>query len=201
MKRGSKRTDVKRRTLLRHAGALGGTAALAGCVAERFEDEAANTPDGNDTGEETEQSDGDEGGESGGESNDDDEGGADEDDGDGEESPTITERDLTPGDGECGEEDDATIEFLDEHVTVDGAITAPDPCHEAVLDAAEYDETDDELAVTVAVAEGDEDEICQQCIGEVSYGARIAFEGGLPESVVVVHDSKEEQRTVAEAER
>ena len=42
-------------------------------------------------------------------------------------------------------------------------------------------------------------ESCVQCLTEVAYKASVTVAGGLPDGVVVVHDSRGERRDVASA--
>jgi hypothetical protein len=113
------------------------------------------------------------------------------------DSPTaggtrLVEQSLTVDSVQCGNsfgETDVTIEGRT--VTVDGTIDGKDSCYSARLGTVEYDESEDELRVTVeSVSDADPDEVCQTCIVEIDYAARFEFEGGTPETVSVEHASR-----------
>lgn len=88
--------------------------------------------------------------------------------------------------GECGSEDAASVGTEGRSVVVDGRVVTPVPCYDLALVRADYDGSADRLAVDVAADER-QDGICTECVGEVPYEARVAFEHGYPGTVRVRH--------------
>lgn len=122
----------------------------------------------------------------------------------GSQPPTLTDRTLSVTDSGCGNETNtASVSFDDGKrlVTVTGTITGSDACKTATLKDATYDSNADELAVTVAATNRDDADMCAQCLTEIDYEAEFSFDGGLPSSVTVDHDSLGETRTVQTSER
>ena len=114
--------------------------------------------------------------------------------------PTITGS-ITTENAECGSQEGAAgISFDQEEqtVTVDGTISASNPCHEAVLSKARYDAESN--AVTVTVTTESTGEMCQECLGSVEYRATVDFEESLPTDVIVKHGAGD-SKTVAETSR
>lgn len=72
-------------------------------------------------------------------------------------------------------------------VTVDGVLETPDPCHRAVLAGTSM--TDGQLRVDVAPESTlGEDEVCQQCLGEVQYAVEVSLSNpGALSGVTVGH--------------
>lgn len=68
-------------------------------------------------------------------------------------------------------------------VSVEGVIDAPDPCHTAVVSDISLDNSELEVAVGVEPRNN----LCQQCLGEVTYEATIDLDGADVERVVVDH--------------
>jgi ABC-type glycerol-3-phosphate transport system substrate-binding protein len=124
--------------------------------------------------------------------------------GDGDrESKSLVDTSLSVTDAGCGTiAESAIVSFSSEEtrVVVQGTTTGADSCRFARLAASEYDADTGELALTVetyAASEGP----CTECLVEIEYEAMADFEGGLPERVVVVHDSQGGRREVATASR
>lgn len=118
--------------------------------------------------------------------------------------PSLTDSDLSVIDSGCGTEtNEATVSFDDgtRLVTVTGTITGSDACKTATLADAAYDADADELAVTVATTDKEDAEMCGQCLTEIEYEAEFSFDGGLPASVTVSHQSMGETSTVATTDR
>lgn len=116
--------------------------------------------------------------------------------------PEVADETLEVGDGECAGRtngDRATVDFADEAVTVDGAMTIPTPCHGLALAAATYDEGRDALEITVAVGE-QEAETCVDCLGTAEYEARVDLEGRYPGGVEVFHERGGERERIAATE-
>lgn len=91
---------------------------------------------------------------------------------------------ITTTDTDCGSADDenVTVAVTDGTVTVAGVTPAPNPCHEAVLDAASL--TDGHLSLAVGVQETERTN-CIQCTGRVDYEVRV--DDGTVERVTVDH--------------
>lgn len=89
----------------------------------------------------------------------------------------------------AGGDDSARATSTDGQLTIQGQIRAPNPCHEAVV--SDLTAADDEVTVTVGVESTlGEDEMCQQCVGLVSYSVTLAGGNGQFEKPVrVVHGS------------
>lgn len=94
--------------------------------------------------------------------------------GDGDDGTALGDSDVETVDTDCltGELSDPEIEIGEAVVEVTGSIRAPDPCHDAVL--ADVRIEDGTLVIEVDVAE--RDEICVQCVGEISYAATVAVD-------------------------
>lgn len=114
--------------------------------------------------------------------------------------PSVVDRSFART-GDASEPDEsASVAFGDDAVTVSGVISGKNGCMQASLKGAEYDPDADELRVRVeTVREGGD--VCTQQIVYRGYEATVAFEGGLPTSVVVEHESMDEVRTVTDATR
>lgn len=205
---------MNRRTLLCQWAGAGAAATLAGCIADR-PGAAGNDSDG-EPGEQPVATDG--GNESRGNEStgDGDESGGDEESG-GDDSGNESNGDATDGGvsspelvgtdvetrGDADEaRDEAEIAFGDESVTVEGTISAPTPCYEAAVKAAEYSEADDEFRVTMTTREAETDEMCAQVITGIEYTLGATFDGGTPINVTVRHETPgDETRTVAQDSR
>ncbi|MFB6228510.1 MAG: hypothetical protein ABEH88_08115 [Halobacteriales archaeon] len=100
------------------------------------------------------------------------------------ESASIETTDASCGSGD-GEE--IAVDFGDEAITVTGTLPAPDPCHEAVLASVGLDDNQLSVIVDVRSTRGDGG-MCVQCVGAVTYTARIVpRDPGTIESVAVDH--------------
>lgn len=119
---------------------------------------------------------------------------------DGGEFPRITNRSFErTGDAtEPGES--ATVAFDTDLVTVSGVIQGSDGCKQASLAAAEYDQAAGELRIRVETVDEGGD-VCTQQLVYREYDAAVEFAGGLPQAVVVEHESMGEVRTVTDTTR
>jgi len=119
------------------------------------------------------------------------------------EDPAVVDRSLTVHESDCGRQvDEAAVEFADGVVLVTGTTHGSQACYTAKLDGVAYDPDSEALTVTVAsVRTAADDGVCADCIAEVEYSVRVAFEGGRPDSVRVVHVRGDGRRTVATGER
>ena len=181
---------MKRRAILQQLGGVGVAAALAGCVADRpaVEDTAADPetqPAVTDGGNDSEA------------------GNSNESHGDAADAEASTDTPSLAGTGiettgtDSEAANEALVTFDEAAVTVEGTITAPNPCHEAAVQRAVYNESDDELRLVVETAQTDTDTLCTQVISGVAYTLTAEFDGGLPGNVVVVHEGASETTTVA----
>lgn len=202
---------MNRRTLLCRGAGVGAAATLAGCIADRpgagsDDPESEERPVATDGGNESngnesngDGSDGYDGNESGGDNS----GNESDDTTDGGmSSPEFVGTDVeTRGDADEAR-DEAEVSFGDESVTVEGTISAPTPCHEAAVQAAEYGEADDEFRVTMTTREAETDEMCAQVVTGIEYALEATFDGGTPTHVTVRHETPGgETTTVAEDSR
>lgn len=174
---------MRRRSLL---AALGGTLCLAGCLG------------------------GDEPGEATSESPETEEGGSSTTD-----APTTTERtatgptdpatEITPSLVEssftstemCPGPGTATVDTEGTVVAVDGCVRGANGCTVAVLDAVLFETGANELTVRVTTADNSgAGTACTQAIVHLGYAVEVAFDGGLPRRVTVVHDDADGRHTV-----
>jgi hypothetical protein len=188
---------MKRRTVLKRAGALSGTLAVAGCLTD--------SPGG--------------GGGSGGDESGDETTSPSDSDGsdDGEESTSAPSETTEGGDAEamdssqalasssletvsagCGSGSSASVAFDGSDVSITGKVDVSDPCHEAVF--ADVSLEEDTLTVNVEATETDAD-ACQQCLAVVEYSAGFEFADDGPTTVTVKHNSQGETTVVTTAER
>jgi len=160
---------MKRRTILRRSSALG-AAALAGCLSEA-------TPEPDD------------------DPNDSDPGDADpEEDADAEDSEGVSVANVgvetVASDCASGDEDptaDVRLVESETAVAFEGVLDAGTPCHEVVVESAEYDESDDGLTVVLATDRADEP--CSDCVGALEYEGTVTFDGGLPAHACVSYQN------------
>jgi hypothetical protein len=157
---------MNRRALVRSVGAVG-IAALAGCGST--DDSAAGTP--SDTATATPAA----------------------------ATPMIAGQNVSIVRIESGrQQDTAGVDVDGATVTVEGTIWGSDGCTTAELADASYDAAADELAVAVATTEREATaaDMCTQAIVEIEYRATVAFENGVPGTVVVTHDHGDGPETV-----
>jgi FtsP/CotA-like multicopper oxidase with cupredoxin domain len=179
---------MERRTFL--AGTVAALSAVAGCVGEPPE-----TPDNGAEPTDTE-----------------------------EQTGTDTPADGTPGDtdtpadtpsgastsivsrsleqqGDCNSPGNASIATDGATVSVEGCITGRNGCMYPALGAASYDAEADELTVRVTTEnESDPDEACTQALVQRGYEVTVEFDGSLPGTTTVYHDSMDEEQQVARSE-
>jgi hypothetical protein len=116
-------------------------------------------------------------------------------------APTVADSTLRAVD-DCP--DEATVAFDEgaSAVAVGGCVTGRNGCAEPSMAGATYDADADRLRVVVTtVDDADEGTVCTQALTPRGYEATVTFDGGLPGSVVVVHDDAEGRREVAAATR
>lgn len=102
----------------------------------------------------------------------------------------------------CGSPtNEASVAFGEREVTVTGIIAGSNTCYTAKLADASYDPETQSLDLTVASMQKEGAEACAQCIVELEYEATATFEGGLPESVRVVHEGMDGTETVTTVTR
>ncbi len=151
---------MNRRTFLRNTSALGAVG-LAGCMADADDNENNSGDDGTPT----------------------------PDSSDDDETPTVVDSSVELVNAGCSDGDDPTASLsMDEEtltVSFSGQFTASDPCHDVMLDRAEYDDDADRLAIVVG--EESTDEACVDCVGLIEFEGTVEFEGGLPSEAYVGH--------------
>ncbi|MCU4926817.1 hypothetical protein OB905_12640 [Halobacteria archaeon AArc-dxtr1] len=165
-------------------------AVLAGCVTEARSSFEAGSDDGDDgSGDDSDsRSDSENGDTTGGDD--------DAEDGTGEYRPTNDSVDawIETVDADCGGPTDHRVaaEHDGESVVVTGALTASNPCHEAIVTGSEYD--DGNLRLQIDVKSTLEDgEVCVECVGIISYEATAKLaDGAEPDTVVVDHATGDE---------
>jgi hypothetical protein len=105
-----------------------------------------------------------------------DDGNSDDASGDGIDLPDgVSTASIPTANTDCGTSDaDRFDAELGETVTINGTLSAPNPCHEAVF--SEITLEGGELGVTIDVEDTSGDTGCVECIGEVSYEATIELD-------------------------
>lgn len=176
---------MKRRALLRQASAAVAVGAVAGCLSDPGEGSS-----GDDTAETN-----------GSTESDDDE--TDRDETTERETtrsgpPEMTARSISTTNTDCRSSDDpetASVSFGADRVDLSGVVPAPDPCHEAAFESVQYEESELVVVVTLSSSDG----ACMECEGIVEYEGTVGFDNGVPETVTVKHESRNETRTVTTA--
>lgn len=148
---------IDRRTVLASSAiALTG---LAGCVTE-------DTDDGNGTG-----------GPGDGDDDNGDNAGNGTGNSDPSDDPAIESASIETTGTDCGGPDDDNVTAFspdEDPVRVEGVLPAPNPCHEATLEAASVEEST--LALTIDVEQDlPDDEECVQCHGAVEYAVSVSL--------------------------
>ncbi|WP_458190888.1 hypothetical protein [Haladaptatus sp. NG-WS-4] len=109
--------------------------------------------------------------------------------------PTLEKRSFDLLDANCGNPtNEATVEFDQSNVVVTGTISGSDSCAKPVLAGTKMESG--ELTVSVKTKKKDGTTACSECITELKYRATLTFDGSLPKSVTVVHESLGETKTV-----
>lgn len=114
--------------------------------------------------------------------------------------PSLGESSLRVTDAGCGSQDagGAEVSFDEQSIVVTGTVVGNNGCYRARLADVSYESSSDTCRVVVeAYDASDPDEMCTQCITTIDYEASVAFDGGLPETVDVVHDDMSGRSTVA----
>jgi len=115
-------------------------------------------------------------------------------------STSIVSRSLEQQ-GDCDSPGTASIATDGATVTVEGCITGRNGCTFPALAAENYDAEADELTVRVTTEdESGPDESCSQGLVHRGYVVTVAFDGSLPGTTTVYHDSMDEERQVAQSE-
>ncbi|MFB6224692.1 MAG: hypothetical protein ABEH86_13605 [Haloarcula sp.] len=120
-----------------------------------------------------------------------------------DENTSVTETEFSVTERSSGSQtSSATVAFDGERVVVDGTIWGANGCKTAELTDATYDAAADKLTVAVGTTEmPDAGDICTQAIMEINYRAVVTFKNGLPDTVVVTHDSGDGPTDVTTATR
>lgn len=116
---------------------------------------------------------------------------------------SITDHEFSATQEGCGtEEDEADVSWDDgeSRVTITGKMWGSDLCATARLDTVELADG----TLTVRLRQGStagEDEMCGNCISEVTYESWFEVDGDLPDRVVVVYHRNDEETTAADESR
>jgi hypothetical protein len=115
--------------------------------------------------------------------------------------PEIAGTDFSVGQGGCGTENSASVEWAGEQVRVEGTARTPTPQSDLSLADAIYDQQASALTVRVLATNPDDPEPGTHCVGAVPYETSVDFEYDLPDEVVVVHETADGAKEVARAAR
>lgn len=115
--------------------------------------------------------------------------------------PEVADADFSTGEGACGTDHRAAVDFVGERVRVDGAVRTATPRANLALAEANYDRETGALTVRVRASQSDDSDMGTQCVGEVPYETTVDFDHDLPSKVMVVHETPEETVTVTRVER
>ena len=192
--------ELTRRNALVGATSLGAVM-LAGCVSDEADDGSGsgngddgdeNGDDGDDTGDDNGTDSGDDNGDDGGDDN-----------GAIDEELELLDTTFESDEGSCSSPtgDTASLEFEGTTLRIEGSSSAPNPCHECVLESAAFEGGSLSLAVSVK-STLDEGEACIECVGEVPYRASCEFSAEVDETTfdaVTVEHKEGETHTLVEA--
>jgi len=107
---------------------------------------------------------------------------------------------LTVTGSSCGAEtDDASVAFDGSAVAITGTIWGNDACYTATLADTRL-ETGTLTVVVAAESDAGTETACAQCITEIDYEVDVAFDGSLPDEVVVEHEHDGSTTTVTTAD-
>lgn len=111
-------------------------------------------------------------------------------------TPRITKTWFHADDAECTNQDDdeATVARKGRTIRVAGTIIVPDPCHDAVLRTAEYDQESEEFQIVIGAERTDG--FCIQCLAASDYELTARIVDGYPERVVVYHEVGDERKKI-----
>lgn len=113
---------------------------------------------------------------------------------------TLVTASLSVSDVGCGSESDggASVSFEESALQVSGSVVGSNGCYRARLGEVSVDSSSDTCRVVVqAFDDSGPDGGCNECITVVSYDVRVVFDGGVPGTVMVVHDDLGGEHTVA----
>ncbi|WP_231184940.1 twin-arginine translocation signal domain-containing protein [Haladaptatus sp. DYF46] len=116
---------------------------------------------------------------------------------------TVKDRSLEVISTECGQpKNDAAIEFEEskKRLVVTGSMTGSDSCTRPKIESAKCDTESSTFTVTMGTKQKDGSVGCSECITEIEYRATFTFEGALPKSVTVTHESMGESKVVADTD-
>ncbi|PAU85493.1 hypothetical protein CK500_02145 [Halorubrum salipaludis] len=105
------------------------------------------------------------------------------------------ESDPSEDTGSAGGE--AAIGFAPDEVAVAGTVVGETGCHGAEIADAAVDDDGAFRVVVAAVDRSAPDRLCTQSLTAVGYELEARFDGGVPETVAVVHDDAGGRETVA----
>lgn len=107
-------------------------------------------------------------------------------------SGEITETSFEIVENTCGTgRDEASVERGSDRITVRGTISGRNSCFTAELERVAYDADTSDLTVAVrSFSEATEEEACGQCLVDIDYRARVAYDASDPETVTVLHNGE-----------
>jgi hypothetical protein len=112
-------------------------------------------------------------------------------------SPTLVETSFEET-GTCESPGSVTITPGDGALTVEGCLEGADGCTVASLEAILFDTATESVSVVVGTDDqSGPDAACTQALVNRGYEVSVAFAGGTPETVTVVHDDVRGRREVA----
>lgn len=174
--------ELSRRDALAGATALG-TVVLAGCVSDDGDDDSDTTGNG-------------------GAGNGDDNDAGNGDDNGANEELELLDTAFESAEGSCSSPtgDTASLEIDGTTLRINGTSPAPNPCHKCVLESATFENDSLSLVISVeSTLEGEE--VCIECVGEVSYEATCEFSEEIDATVfdtVTVEHEEGETHTLVE---
>jgi len=180
---------MNRRSLLAAAAA----ASVAGCVG------AGGSPGDGEEGDDTDDANGSDGDGSDGD------GATAAASGEGPETaadPDLRSTDLVEVDAEsvgsaATIDGEAAVAFAPDEVAVAGTVVGETGCHGAAIADVTVDDEGAFRVVVAAVDRSEPNRLCTQSLTAVGYELEAQFDGGVPETVAVVHDDARGRETVA----
>ncbi|WP_123623866.1 hypothetical protein [Halorubrum sp. CSM-61] len=111
-------------------------------------------------------------------------------------STDLVEVDGEPAASDASTDGEAVIDFAPDEVAVAGTVVGETGCHGAEIADATVDDGGTFRVVVAAVDRSAPDRLCTQSLTAVDYELAARFDGGVPETVAVVHDDARGRETV-----